>query len=386
MNLKPDRPHILFLFSDTGGGHRSAAEAIIEALNLAFGDQVTVEMVDIFRDYAPPPFDLAPEAYPVLSRVPEVWRWGYRLSDGRRRTRFVFSAIWPYVRRSAERLLIEHPCDLVVSVHPLFNDPISRAARKFGRPYITVVTDLVSTHTAWYCGSPDLIIVPTVAARERGVAVGVPEERMRVIGLPVAERFNRIDESPEAIRVRLGWPPDMPLILLVGGGEGMGPLEAVAMAINDANLQAGLVVVCGRNQVLQQRLEQVAWKSPTFVYGFVREMHNFMRAVDILITKAGPGTISEAFIVGLPIILYSRMPGQEDGNVEYVVREQAGVWAPEPEQVVMTLNTWLQQPEERQRVAANSRRLARPYASREIARVLMNWARRSFEERMRTQV
>lgn len=386
MNLKPDRPHILFLFSDTGGGHRSAAEAIIEALNLEVGDQVTVEMVDIFRDYAPPPFDLAPEAYPVLSRVPEVWHWGYRLSDGRRRTRFVFNAIWPYVRRSAERLLIEHPCDLVVSVHPLFNDPISRAARKFGRPYITVVTDLVSTHTAWYCGSPDLIIVPTAAARERGVAVGVPDERLRVIGLPVAERFNRVNESPEAIRARLGWPLDLPLVLLVGGGEGMGPLEAVAMAINDANLQAGLVVVCGRNQALQQRLEQVAWKSPTFVYGFVREMHHFMRAVDILITKAGPGTISEAFIVGLPIILYSRMPGQEDGNVEYVVREQAGVWAPEPEQVVMTLNAWLQQPEERQRVATNSRRLARPYASREIARVLMNWARRSFEERMRTQV
>lgn len=386
MNRTPDRPHVLFLFSDTGGGHRSAAQAIIEALSLEFGDQVTVEMVDIFRDYAPPPFDLAPEAYPVLSRVPEVWHWGYRLSDGRRRTRFVFNAIWPYVRRSAERLLIDHPCDLIVSVHPLFNDPISRAARKFGLPYITVVTDLVSTHTAWYCGSSDLIIVPTLAARERGIAAGVPEERLKVIGLPVAERFNHATETPEEIRARLGWPQGLPLILLVGGGEGMGPLEAVAMAINDANLQAGLIVVCGRNQALRQRLEQLAWKSPTFVYGFVREMHNFMRAVDILITKAGPGTISEAFIVGLPIILYSRMPGQEDGNVEYVIREQAGVWAPEPEQVVLTLNTWLQQPEERQRVALNSHRLARPYASREIARVLMNWARRSFEERMRTQV
>ncbi len=386
MKPKPDLPHILFLFSDTGGGHRSAAEAIIEALSLEFGDRVTVEMVDIFREYAPPPFDLAPEAYPVLSRMPEVWQLGYRLSDGPRRTRFVFNALWPYVRRSAERLMVEHPCDLVVSVHPLFNDPISRAARRFSRPYITVVTDLVSTHTAWYCGSPDLIIVPTEAARERGLAAGVPAERLRVIGLPVADRFNSFSESAQMIRHRLGWPLDQPVILLIGGGEGMGPLETVAMAINEANLDATLVVVCGRNQALQNRLEQVTWKRPAFIYGFVREMHNFMRAADILVTKAGPGTISEAFIVGLPIILYSRMPGQEDGNVDYVISEQAGVWAPEPEQIVNTLRLWLGRPEERQRIAANARRLARPQAAREIARVLGTWAQRSYEERMRTQV
>lgn len=386
MKPQSDRPHILFLFSDTGGGHRSAAEAIIEALNLEVGDRVTVEMVDIFREYAPPPFDLAPEAYPVLSRMPEVWQLGYRLSDGRRRTRFVFNALWPYVRRSAERLLVEHPCDLVVSVHPLFNDPISRAARRFSLPYITVVTDLVSTHTAWYCGSPDLIIVPTEAARERGLAAGVPADRLQVIGLPVAERFNAISESVEGIRHRLGWPFNHPVILLVGGGEGMGPLESVATAINEADLGATLVVVCGRNQTLQNRLEQVAWKHPAFIYGFVREMHNFMRAADILITKAGPGTISEAFIVGLPIILYSRMPGQEDGNVDYVISEQAGVWAPEPEHVVSTLRLWLEHPEERQRVAENARRLARPQAAREIARVLVEWAGRSYETRMRTQV
>ena len=99
-------------------------------------------------------------------------------------------------------------------------------------------------------------------------------------------------------------------------------------------------------------------------------MPDLMRAADVIITKAGPGTISEAFIAGLPIILYSRLPGQEDGNVSYVVDEGAGVWAPEPEQVVETLRTWLRNPQSREAVAAASRRLARPHATRHIARLV----------------
>jgi 1,2-diacylglycerol 3-beta-galactosyltransferase len=95
-----------------------------------------------------------------------------------------------------------------------------------------------------------------------------------------------------------------------------------------------------------------------------------MRAADVLITKAGPGTISEAFIAGLPIILYSKVPGQEDGNVGYVVEEGAGVWAPEPEKVVAALWNWLEHPERLKKAAETAGRLARPDAARQIARLL----------------
>ena len=87
--------------------------------------------------------------------------------------------------------------------------------------------------------------------------------------------------------------------------------------------------------------------------------------------KAGPGTISEAFIAGLPIILYSRLPGQEDGNVIYVMEQEAGVWAPKPQQVAATLKKWITHPELREQVAAASKRCGRPKATREIARVII---------------
>lgn len=376
IHLQPDQPRIVFLFSDTGGGHRSASEAIIEAIQLEYPNQFTTEMVDIFLQYAPSPFNLAPRVYPPLSRMPDVWKFGYQISDGPRRANMVYNAIWPYVRRSIHRLIHENPCDLIVSVHPLINAPVLRALRKETVPYITVVTDMVSTHAAWYNPNADLVIVPTEAAKERAVKVGVAVEKVQVVGLPVADRFCQPVGDKLALREQLGWPQDRPVVLLVGGGEGMGPLEQVARAIEKRSPNAALVVITGRNRKLKATLEAHKWSIPTFVYGFVRDMPDFMRAADILVSKAGPGTICEAFIAGLPIILYSKMPGQEDGNVTYVVQQGAGIWAPEPNQVADAVCRWIESPEEREKAAQNCLRVARPDAAREIARILASVARK----------
>ena len=109
---------------------------------------------------------------------------------------------------------------------------------------------------------------------------------------------------------------------------------------------------------------------PTFIDGFVSDMPDYMAAADILVTKAGPGTISEALNAGLPLVLYSRLPGQEEGNVTYVVEEAAGVWAPHPDLIVSVLQNWIEHPEQRAKAVAACRRLARPHAARQIARTL----------------
>lgn len=373
---KSDHPHILFLFSDTGGGHRSAAQAIIEAVGLEFPGVITCEMVDIFREYAPPPLHLAPEIYPPLTRMPNVWGMGYHMSDGPRRTRLFYRMIWPYVSWGLTRLMREHPSDLIVSVHQLPNAPMARAiearARDGGRkiPFATVVTDLVSTHAAWYSKKADLIIVPTQAAYRKAVEYGIDPQQMEVIGLPVAERFCQPGGDKADLRAQLGWPQDRPVVLMIGGGDGMGPLEPSAKAIDAAGLPVSLVIVAGRNKKLKEKLEKYPWQIPTKIYGFVTEMPDFMRAADMLVTKAGPGTISEAFIAGLPMVLYARLPGQEDGNVSYVVSNEAGIWAPSPDKVVKALQGWLNDPAELDLAAAACLRLARPRASRDIARLL----------------
>jgi 1,2-diacylglycerol 3-beta-galactosyltransferase len=368
--LRPKRPKILFLFSDTGGGHRSAAEAIIEALQLEFQERVSTELVDFIKDYAPRPINTLPALYPTMVRVPQVWGVGYRLSNGRRRTNLISTSAWPYLRRSLRQLVARHPCNLIVSLHPLANNPLLRALGPERPGFITVVTDMVTTHAFWYHPKVDLCIVPTEAARQRALVCGLPPEKVCVVGLPVADRFCQPAGDRSALRRRFGWPQERPLVILVGGGEGMGPLEKTARAIAQGCRTATLVIIAGRNKPLKERLESLDWPIPTFIYGFVREMPDFMRAADFLVTKAGPGTISEALIAGLPMVLYSRLPGQEDGNVKYVVSEKAGVWAPRPAQIVAAIERWLKDPDAHARAVSACKRLARPHAARQIARIL----------------
>jgi 1,2-diacylglycerol 3-beta-galactosyltransferase len=160
------------------------------------------------------------------------------------------------------------------------------------------------------------------------------------------------------------------IVLLIGGGDGMGPIFANAEAIDESSLDLGLVVVAGRNERLKAKLEKRKWNLPTRIYGFTRELPDFMRAADAVITKAGPGTIAEALIAGLPIILNARLPGQEDGNVTFVQKERLGVWAPRSDRVVRTLQKWLENPEERERFAANCLAAARPKSARLVARFI----------------
>jgi 1,2-diacylglycerol 3-beta-galactosyltransferase len=371
-DLPSKRPHILFLFSDTGGGHRSAAEAIIEALRLEFNNRITTQMVDILLDFAPRPLNYLPKWYPYMLRFPEVWKVGYKISNGSRRARLIVESTYPYVRRGLHKLIDQNPADMIISVHPLANDPFLHALGKHHPPFITVVTDLVTTHALWYDKDVDLCLVPTEAALQRGLLANLKPEQLRVVGLPVADRFCQPIGDKNILRQQLGWPQDQPVVLLVGGGEGMGPLEKNALAIARANLPLTLVVVAGRNAALKQHLEARQWPMPTFIYGFVHEMPDFMRAANILLTKAGPGTISEALIAGLPMILYSRMPGQEDGNVDFVISEGVGVWAPETDAIIQDIKSWITHPQQRQLVAEACFRSARPMAAREIARILAN--------------
>jgi 1,2-diacylglycerol 3-beta-galactosyltransferase len=372
MRKMSKKPHILFLFSDTGGGHRSAAKAIIEALEIYHPGQVTTEMLDFFVAYAPPPFDRAPSTYAQMAQVPNLWELGYKLSNGKYRSKLVYDVLWPYIRTAAKDLVNEHPCDLILSVHPIINTPVLRTLELGDKPYVIVVTDMVSTHMFWYNNDATLTLVPTQEALQRGIEKGMDEDRIEVIGQPISDKYRHPTAPKAQLREAFGWTVHLPVVLMVGGGEGMGPLEEVVRALDRAQLDVKLVIITGRNAVLQRNLEKKPLTISHEILGFVDSMPDLMNAADMIVTKAGPGTISEAFTAGLPIILYTRMPGQEEGNVDYVVDKGAGVWAPTPEKVVETLRLWIENLEIRAQVAATSKSLARPDAAKNIAHKIIS--------------
>ena len=170
---------------------------------------------------------------------------------------------------------------------------------------------------------------------------------------------------------KLGLKPDLPALLLVGGGEGMSKVFPIARAIAGARLPAQLLVVTGRNRSLRRRLESVDWEIPTTIFGFVDNMPQLMAASEVIVTKAGPATISEAIACGLPIILSGAIPYQEDRNVAYVEESGVGRLAEEPGEIANLLREWLQPGNKGlSRMARNARRLAQPEATLEVAHLI----------------
>ena len=358
--------------SDTGGGHRAAAEAIREALYREPGPRaVAVELVDVFRDYSPAPFKYLPEIYPWwVNNNRQSWGAGYKHSNTRRRARILSTTIFHTLEPGLKRLLREHPADVIVCVHSALARPTMKAMQSLpGRAsFVVVVTDLVSTHHMWYERRAERTLVPTAAALTRGYENGLTHEQLRLTGLPVHPNFIDGLTDRASARERLQLEPGLPVVLLVGGVDGMGPVYRTALAINARRPRCQLLVIAGRNETLRRRLEAARWNQPTRVLGFRRDMPVVLAATDVIVTKAGPATICEACIAGVPLILYDAIPGQETGNVDWVVEHDIGVFTPDPGEIGDTLLAWLAEgPEGLRRRSERARAQARPNAVFEIA-------------------
>lgn len=359
---------IEILMASTGGGHRSAAEAISEAFARLY-DDCTVEIVDIWSDHTPFPFNRVGRMYGRLVKY-GLWETVWDASNDPKRIHCALSTMWPFVDDAIQEFFEFTRPDAVVVVHPLFNHFSAWALRnlKMHVPLVTVVTDLVTTHPGWICPAADLCLVPTPQSKQYVVDGGLSPDKVKVTGLPVSLKFlNNTLEKDEAQK-KLGLQEGLPVALLVGGGEGMGPVYKISRTVTAAKPAGQAMIIAGRNERLRKRLEQVDWEIPTKVFGFVHNMPELMRAADVIVTKAGPSTISESFISGLPIILSGFIPGQEEGNVDFVVRHEAGVLADDCKEIGQLVAEWFDPSNPTlAEMSRNSQEQGRPRAALDIA-------------------
>jgi 1,2-diacylglycerol 3-beta-galactosyltransferase len=370
---------ILILMSDTGGGHRASAQALKAGFNELYPDRFTIEIIDFITDYLPWPFNQMPKAYPFLSNdAPWLWKLLYggqthRLSNS--------------LAQIGSRMLVgsvnkatdEHKPDLIISVHPLMQLVCMLAMAKHARriPFATVVTDLTTAHPLWFHREVDAVYVASDNTRDMALRAGVDPQCIHLLGLPIRPAFARPPRPKADLRAELGMALDLPAVLLIGGGEGIGPVEEIA-ALCDASLSATgrptgqIVVIAGRNKAMQERLLARKWAAPARINGFVDNMPDWMSACDCIVTKAGPGTIAEALICGLPIVLSGFIPGQEEGNVPYVVDHGVGLYEESPPAIANIVARWFGPAREHLRaMSARARELGHPHATFDIVRSIV---------------
>ncbi len=364
----------LFLYSRTGGGHLATARAVADALDARYGDDVVVDMADIFVESGVWPFVRFPEWYPTMLGL-RAWPWRlvYHLTDHRSLVTGLSRLLWPYVRNPVRRLMTAHPHDAIVSFHPIPNDILSRyrARHAPNTPLVVVVQDFVNAPAAWFAPGFDAYFLPWDETKVRARALGLPADRLHVTGLPVRRAFLAArQKSKLQVRFELGLKASSPVVLFVGGGDGAGEMFSFVQALLAREPAAQIVVIAGRNRTLQARLQAVGATSRLHLLGFREDMPLWMRAADILVTKAGPNSLAEAFMMGLPTVIYHAIPGQEAGSPGLVAARGAGVWAPKPAWAADAVLRLLQDEVERTRMAAAARSLAHPRAAVDIAESL----------------
>ena len=393
---------ILFLIADTGAGHRSAANAIRNAILLlreqeraewqksreeAKGEEAQpplfpryrIEIVDAFEEYGRFPLREAMKLYgPAIRYNPRLFGRFFHITDRVRRVEAAKAVASPFILNGLMQLITTVKPDVIVSIHPMLNHVTINALQDLGLhiPFITVVTDLVSVHNAWLAPGADAYIVPTEAAKQVYLERGLEPERVHLLGMPIDPRFTQPVASKEELRRKLELEPGLPVVLLIGGGEGSGGLYISVRAISQARLPVQLLVVTGRNRRLYARLQRTRSNLhvPAKIFGFVNNMPELMRASDVIVTKAGPGTINEALACGLPIILSGYVPGQEEGNVDFLVQHDVGVLAEDAHALVNELRK-LVKPGSAvlRRRLENAQRIRRPEASFDIARCILSF-------------
>ena len=364
---------VMIAMSDTGGGHRAMSQAIAGALHRRFGQDVQIYIEDVFALPPRTAIEHVTRLYgPVIRAAPWFYGWLYHFLDDDRRYDAFARLAARRTQLKMQRLLDAIRPDVVVSTHPLANRPMLDAIEETGRavPVMASVSELVTVHVSWVEPRLSLLNTATTESYDAVVRWGAKPSLVRCAGLPVDERFCRIDGTPQEIREAMGLDPHRFTALLMGGGEGAGGLGAIVRKIQKTNLPIQLIVVCGRNHRLRDRLQRIPLRTPASILGFVKTIPELMKACDVVVTKGGPQSIAEALVVGRPVILTQTLPGQEEGNGTFVESRGIGFRPGPARRVVENLGRLAQDPDLRTWMTTNARRHGRPEASGQVAEMI----------------
>jgi len=387
LKLAGDCRKVLILMAESGGGHRASAEALKMAFHERFGDHFQVEIVDLWAKYTPWPLNQVPKTYHfMVSDTPWLWRFLYEMGERPRTTDRAMKAVYRWTHRTINKAISYYDPDLIICVHSLLQEIPLRvlARRKRHIPFVTVVTDLATVPATWFNPKVTLCFVASQCSYQQGLQMGMAPAQLRMLGLPIRPVFGRECRPKAVLREALHMDPHLPAALVMGGGEGMGPLSEVTRALatrlaGDQNLLrqpiGQLVVICGRNRKLEQELKQQRWPIPTIINGFVDNLNEWMAACDCIVTKAGPGTIAEALACGLPVLLCSYIAGQEEANVPYVITNGVGAYCEDPTLIAEIVGRWFGPGrKEMESMAQRAKALGHPQATfqivEEIARLV----------------
>lgn len=254
--------------------------------------------------------------------------------------------------------------DIVASVYPTAGIVASMLARELRFRTATIITDF-GAHSQWISPKTGLYFVPTDNLKEFLVSKGIKPGRIKVTGIPIRAAFSGVTKPAKRHPFT---------VLLMSGEYGIGKIRKLCRQLIKLPIQ--LIMVCGNNKRLYRKVSELKKKSRAknlTIYGFTDQVHKLMASSDLLIGKAGGITVSEAMAMGLPIIIYRPIPGQEIFNLDYLVNQGAALYARDRSDAVAKVRFLSKNPVRLKEMKAKSRKIGRPDATAKICKYLLNF-------------
>jgi processive 1,2-diacylglycerol beta-glucosyltransferase len=368
---------ILIATVTAGGGHLAAAAALEEAW-LATRPGDVVEKIDLLKLFSPLHRKIYSDGYvKLVERAPELWGMVFAKSDNPkllRRLKLIQRKFPSGFKQRFARHVRQFKPDVVLCTHYLPLETLTPLREKKDgiRPFVVCIVTDFEAHALWMEPCVDLYCVAAEETKARLVARGAEAKNVIATGIPIAAKFSSKPDA-KAVRKHYGLRDDLPVLLVLSGGFGMGPVAKILAELDKASGQFQTLVVTGRNEELRRELAAHDRKHPTHVLGFSTNMHELMAVADLIITKPGGLTTSEALAIGKPLFILNPIPGQEAANSDFLLEHGAAAKANRVEDLPYRIEQLLGS-KKLAEMAKAAKSLGRPDAAQSICREVLSRA------------
>jgi len=367
------RKRIVLMYISEVSGHHNATLAIEKAIKI-LEPNAEITNINAFNYTNPLAEKIVNSIYMGIIKIaPQIWDYLYdnpKVAKSLEKAKQnVHKNNSPKLKRLFERL----KPDIVVCTQAFPCGMVAYYKNKYGLnlPLVAVLTDYIP-HSYWVYEAVDCYITPSDDVSLRLIKKGVSAQKVKSLGIPFDPKFNEnLDRNNVFHKHRLS--PHLPTILIMGGGQGLGPIKTIVKSLEKVNGPIQEIVITGTNKKLYNSLKRKIrkYRKKILLFGYTQNINELMYIADIVISKPGGVTTSEVLAKGKPMIIIKPLPGQEANNTAYLIQKGAAIKIEDPAKINLVIEDLLKNPNKLAQLCACAKQISKPNSSMDIARFLL---------------
>jgi len=370
--MQPKR--IILMYISEVSGHRCATMAIEKAIK-ELHPEAQIMNINAFNYTNPISEKVINRIYmEVIKRTPKIWDYLYDNPSVVKSLENIKRHIHKSNSPKLKKLFDSFNPDLVVCTQAFPCGMVADYKKAYGvnLPLVAVLTDYIP-HSYWVYDAVDYYITPSEEVSERLEKKGVKPSKIRSYGIPFDTKFNQKLNSAD-ILTKLKLNPHKPVILIMGGGQGLGPIKTIVKSLEKSEYDLQELIVTGTNKKLFRSLKRQIrhLHKDIQLFGFVQNIHELMHISKVIISKPGGVTTAEVLSMGLPMVIVKPIPGQEVNNTNFLTQKSAAVEVDEPKEVYRVIDDLLKNKAKLERLKSSGLKIAKPGASMDIAKLILS--------------